>query len=272
MSVGRFLKQAAAGNAGGETWYGDISTASYTRSFSVSAQDTSPRGLFFKPDGTKMYVLGGIGDDVNEYTLSTGFDISTASYTQNFSVASQENNPTDVSFNPDGTKMYVLGDTGDDVNEYNLSTAWDISTASYLQNFSVASQETSPQGIVFNPDGTKMYITGTSGDDVNEYTLSTGFDISTSSYTQNFSVSAQDTSPQSTFFSPDGTQMYVLGFSGNDVNEYTLSTGFDVSTASYSQNFSVAAQTTTPKGLFFNTDGTEMYVLNSSTSVYQYSL
>lgn len=272
MSVGRLLQQAAAG-VGGDTWDGDISTASYTQNFSVSAQDTTPRGLFFKPDGTKMYVMGGAGDDVNEYNLSTAWDISTASYLQNFSVSSQESNPTDVSFNPDGTKMYVSGDTGNDVNEYSLSTAWNISTASYTQNFSVSSQETSPQGIVFNPDGTKMYIIGTSGDDVNEYTLSTGFDVSTASYAQNFSVSSQDTSPQSVFFSPDGTKMYVLGFSGDDVNEYTLSTGFDVSTASYSQNFSVSAQETSPKGLFFKTDGTEMYVLGSSgVDVNQYSL
>jgi hypothetical protein len=40
--------------------------------------------------------------------------------------------------------MYVVGTTGDDVNEYDLNTAWDITTASYLQNFSVAAQEIHP--------------------------------------------------------------------------------------------------------------------------------
>jgi sugar lactone lactonase YvrE len=92
-------------------------------------------GLFFKPDGTKMYVIGTVGDDVNEYDLSTAWDITTASYLQNFSVAAQEINPTSIFFKPDGTKMYVVGSVGDDVNEYDLSTAWDVSTASYLQNF-----------------------------------------------------------------------------------------------------------------------------------------
>jgi hypothetical protein len=56
--------------------------------------------------------------------------------------------------------MYVIGSSGDDVNEYDLSTAWDISTASYLQNFSVGAQETTPSGIFFKPDGTKMYVIG----------------------------------------------------------------------------------------------------------------
>jgi hypothetical protein len=36
--------------------------------------------------------------------------------------------------------------------------------------------------------------------------------------------------------------MFVVGYTGDDVNEYSLSTGFDVSSASYFQSFSVAAQ------------------------------
>jgi hypothetical protein len=77
-----------------------------------------------------MFVVGTTGDDVNEYDLSVGFDVSTASYSQNFSVAAQETTPTDVPFNTDGTKMFILGITGDDINEYTLSTGFDISTAS----------------------------------------------------------------------------------------------------------------------------------------------
>jgi hypothetical protein len=46
--------------------------------------------------------------------------------------------------------MFITGTVGDDVNEYSLSTGFDVSTASYSQNFSVAAQETAPQGIAFN--------------------------------------------------------------------------------------------------------------------------
>ena len=250
----------------------DISTASYLQNFSVSAEEATPQGIFFKPDGTKMYVVGSIGDDVNEYDLSTAWDVTTASYLQNFSIAAQETSPTGIFFKPDGTKMYVLGQTGDDVNEYDLSTAWDISTASYLQNFSVAAQETTPTGIFFKPDGTKMYVIGAIGDGVNEYDLSTAWDISTASYLRNFSVAAQETNPTGVFFKPDGTKMYVIGFTGDDVNEYDLSTAWDISTASYLQNFSIAAQETSPQGIFFKPDGTKMYIIGQSgDAVWQYS-
>ena len=254
----------------------DISTASFPYDyglFSVAAQETTPQGVFFKSDGTKMYVIGRAGDDVNEYNLSTAWDISTASYSQNFSVSAQETNPTGLFFKSDGTKMYVTGTTGDDVNEYSLSTAWDVSTASYVQNFSVSSQENAPRGVFFKSDGTKMYVVGTSSDAVNEYNLSTAWDISTASYVQNFSVAAQETTPYSSFFKSDGTKMYVIGTSSDAVNEYNLSTAWDVSTASYSQNFSGAAQDINPSDVFFKSDGTRMYVIGTSTdAVFSYTL
>jgi DNA-binding beta-propeller fold protein YncE len=248
----------------------DISTASFTYPstdyFSVANEHTTPTGLFLKPDGTKMYVTGSVGDDVNEYSLSTAWDISTASYTQNFSVASQETAPQDLFFKPDGTKMYVTGSVGDAVYEYSLSTAWDVSTTSYVQNFSVASEDTIPRGLFFKDDGTAMYVVGDAGSDVYEYSLSTAWDISTASYTQNFSVTGQGTAPQALFFKPDGTNMYVIDENVDNVNEYSLSTAWDISTASYVQDLSVAAQDSNPYGLFFKNDGTKMYVIGEDRS------
>ena len=232
--------------------------------FSIAAQETEGSDVFFKPDGTKMYVLGFTGDDVNEYTLSTAWDTSTASYTQAFSVAAQETAPGGLFFKPDGTKMYVTGFSGDDVNEYSLSTAWDVSTSSYIQSFSVAGQDTAPRTTFFKPDGTKMYVVGASGQDINEYSLSTAWDISTASYAQNFSVAAQETAPWGLFFKSDGTKMYVVGSTGDDVNEYDLSTAWDISTASYLQSFSVDGLFLSPGGLFFKDDGTQMFIVDST--------
>ena len=255
----------------------NISTASYNQNFSVGAQDANPTGVSFKSDGTKMYVLGISGDAVSEYSLSTAWNISTASYNQNFSVSAQETSPSGVFFKPDGTKMYVVGIVGDDVNEYNLSTAWNISTASYNQNFSVSAQENSPTGLFFKPDGTKMYVTGQGTDAVWAYTLSTAWDVSTASWdapeNDFFSVFANQETPTDITFEPDGTKMYVIGSNGNTVTEYNLSTAWDVTTASYVQNFSVFAEEGSPSGLFFKSDGTQMYVTGTfSNAVWAYDL
>ena len=246
---------------------------SFDSSFSVSNQETVPQGIAFNSDGTKMFVVGTSGDDVNEYTLSTAFDVSTALFVDSFSVSDQEATPTDVAFNSDGTKMFVVGDSGADVNEYTLSTAFDVSTALFVDSFSVSDQETGPQGLAFNSDGTKMFVVGDSGDDVNEYTLSTAFDVSTALFVDSFSVSNQETSPSGLAFNSDGTKMFVLGSSGDNVNEYTLSTAFDVSTASFVDSFSVLNQEASPRGLAFNSDGTKMFVVGfSGDNVNEYTL
>jgi 6-phosphogluconolactonase (cycloisomerase 2 family) len=251
----------------------DLSIASYAQSFSVLGQETFVQDLFFKSDGAKMYVVGSIGDDVNEYDLSTAWDISTASYLQNFSVVAQGNGPTGLFFHPDGIKMYVICQSSDSIHEYNLSIAWDISTAAFVQSFSVVAQDTIPQGLFFRPDGLKVCIVGREADEANEYNLSIAWDISTAAFVQSFSVTAQDTDPTGLAFNSDGTKMFVVGNGSDSVHQYTLTTGFDVSTASYdSVSFSVAAQETNPTGLFFHPDGIKMYVSGpDSDAVHQYT-
>jgi len=46
----------------------DINSWEYYGVFKlVSGEDTTPVDIFFKNDGTKMYILGDSGNDVNEY-------------------------------------------------------------------------------------------------------------------------------------------------------------------------------------------------------------
>jgi DNA-binding beta-propeller fold protein YncE len=237
--------------------------------FSQTAEllvNTTDGGLFTKTDGGSVVEIGG-----GDFITSTGVDSWT--YRAEFNVGGQEGTPYDIAFKADGTKMYVTGASGDDVNEYNLATAWDITTASYLQTFSVGAQETSPTGLFFKPDGTKMYICGSTGDDVNEYTLSTAWNVTTASYVQNFSVSSKETIPNAVAFKSDGTKMYITGASSDSIHEYTLSAGWDISTASFNHTLSISAYSTTPEGLDFSDDGTEVYVVDRSLNrIIEYAL
>ena len=251
----------------------DTALPSFVDSFSVGSEEGFPLGLAFSANGGKMFVVGLIGQVVNEYTLSTPFDVSAASFVDSFSVASQETSPRGLAFSANGGKMFVVGNNGDDVNEYTLSTPFDVSTASFVDSFSVTSQETAPQDLAFSANGAKMFVVGLIGQDVNEYTLSAPFDVSTASFVDSFSVTSQESSPQGLAFSANGEKMFVLGNNGNDVNEYTLSTPFDVSTASFVGSFSVTSQDTIPAGLAFSANGEKMFVLGSNDNdVNEYTL
>lgn len=250
----------------------DFTTAALGNTLLISGQETLPTGVFFKPDGTRLYIVGTNSDAVHEYNVGNPWRMdNNVGFVRSFSVAAQETLPQSVFFKSDGTAMYILGDTGNDVNEYSLSTAWNISTASYVRVFSVAGQDATPTGLYFKPDGTKMYVVGSSSDSVNEYNLSTAWNISTASYVQNFSVAAQDTVPSGVFFKTDGTKMYISGDTNNNFYEYSLSTAWDVSTASYVQFISAA--NTLPRNLFFRENGSNFYNIDAQGDrVYQYSL
>ena len=93
-------------------------------------------GLNFNNDGTKMYTVKadngtGSSDAVIEHILTTPYDISTAIVNNTFGVSrGGDTQATQVVFNNDGTKMFIVNHAGNmSVDEYLLSTAFDVSTA-----------------------------------------------------------------------------------------------------------------------------------------------
>jgi DNA-binding beta-propeller fold protein YncE len=129
----------------------------------------TPNGIFFRPDGRRVYFSDGSADNVRQYILTVAWDITTATWDTNFgtSIDSVE----DVSFSSDGLKMYIVdGSAEDDIHEFELTVAWDISTASLSALYHI-NEDPVPNGVTFKPDGTKMYVIGNSNDSIYEYDL-----------------------------------------------------------------------------------------------------
>jgi len=205
-------------------------------------------------------------------TLSVGYSLASASYDNQSLDVFGEGEPTGVTFNGDGTKMFVAGRQNRNVYSYDLSTAYDINSASYNQSFDVSGEDGAPTGVTFNGDGTKMFVSGKQNQNVYSYDLSTAYDISTASYNQTFDVSGQDSKPRGVRFNGDGTKMFVVGRDSNTVYSYDLSTAYDIGSASYDQNFDVSGEDGDPLGVMFNGDGTKMFIVgNSNRRVYRYS-
>ena len=251
----------------------DASTAVFIDATSVSAQETSPRGMAFSSDGTKMFVTGNSGDDVNEYSLSAPFDASTATFVNATSVSAQETSPHGIAFSSDGAKMFVIGANGNDVNEYSLSAPFDASTAVFIDATSVSAQTGFASAMAFSSDGARMFVIGATDKVVNEYSLSAPFDASTATFVDAISVSAQEGFPAGIAFSSDGAKMFVTGTDGDNVNEYSLSAPFDASTATFVDAISVSAQDGLPSDVAFSSDGTKMFILgDDGNDVNEYAL
>ena len=197
----------------------DVSTGTYNDNLSLSYNSYC---MSFNDDGTKLYVTDASNGWVREYNLSTAYDVSTAVYNDYLNVSSQDTVPIGVAFNNDGTKLYVSGGDYSKIYEYNLSTAYDISTGVYNDYLDVSSKVSSIGCIAFNNNGTKFYVVDGGGDAVYEYNLSTAYDISTGVYNDYLNVSSKETDPTGIAFNNDGSKLYIAGDVSDKVHEYEL--------------------------------------------------
>ena len=200
-----------------------------------------PFDLNFSSDGMKFYVanrfVNANGQDENfvyRFDLTAPYDVSTCSYAQrtsnlgnfiNGSQALDSPNPLGnklnrlqgVSLSNDGKKMFTLMSYGH-VLEYNLSTAFDVTTFSLNVNggMDLSSNTDNPQSIEFNADGTRIFIANHGSTTITQVSLDAPFD--TSSFTVDGEVTFTNTTLgnlrqiRTVTFSNSGLIMYI----GND--------------------------------------------------------
>lgn len=210
------------------------------------------------------------------------------SYTGNsFNVRAYEEDPRGVFFKPDGTSMYTIGYVNANISKYNLSTPWDVNTATFIVNTANVgicdSGSVDPNDIFIKNDGTRLYIIYNRESKVKQFDMSQAWNVLSISVaaggflsnTGEVNVAIQESNTSGLHFSNNGTYMYVTGTGTDKVHQYTLSESWNVSTASYTQNVNVFVQTTEtqPTGLAFNENGTKMFITGSTQdSIYEFNL
>ncbi|MGB3150816.1 MAG: cadherin domain-containing protein, partial [Maribacter sp.] len=254
----------------------DISTAIYISAdrFRVFDQESQPFGLAFNNTGSKMYIIGRINSTIYEYALSNPYNQSSATLTTSFSVFNEETDPYEIVFNANGSKMFITGPGSDKIIEYNLSTPFDISSATHMasDDFDVKNETNFAIGLEFNNDGTKMFVLSLIGDQVLAYDLNVAYDVSTAVYAnKTFYIGAEHDSPQGITFNNLGTKMFIIG-NGNSslgnqddaIVEYSLGTPYDIDTAVYNgddEELKVGAQDGQPTDVVFDSTGDYVYIL-----------
>ena len=231
-------------------------------------------GIEFSSNGDELYVISGGKDSIFQYKLTSPYDLSTADFYYEYPISAQDAVPSSIAISNDGGKMFILGNSGDDVNEYALLNAYDISTAIFVDSFAVDSQDFNPGALAFSNDGQKMYVVGTFEEKVFEYDLATMFDVSTATYNKSFDISAEEGIASGLHFDETGTSMFLTGYQSDQVYKYELSTPYDVSTAVLSESYDLGTYGINSAGLTFSSDMSSMFVLDSllATTIHEFSL
>ena len=267
----------------------------FKQSKDISSDTDDLRGIFIKPDGTRVYVTNDKDDDdqsVIEYSLTTPFDISTAVKTSDTPLTIEEsggtevmNNPHAIVFKTDGTEMYVIrsdGSSGNNVSieQFTLSTPWNTSTLSWTARTALrAGCTTSIQsrGISFKPDGTRVFVGNEGNNIIAQYDLTTPWDITSMTNQQcSGSIQSDESSLRNIQLSSDGNFLYVGGNSGDDINKYSLSSPYNITSITLETSYSIVAQTGNMRGFIFSSNFTKLYVTgddgSSSDVIYEYDI
>jgi sugar lactone lactonase YvrE len=224
---------------------------------------------------------GHLYDGAAELIKDNEFNLKVATLEKTFDVSSEDTVFRGISFNGDGSKMFVIGtDEGggsqDFVYSYNLSTNYDVDTATYSGNsFNVSSQANVPLGMTWNDDGTQMYIADGGSDAVYEYSLSTAYDITTASVNSGeaLDISGETNNVDGVTFDDTGDKLFIVEEQNDSVHSYNLSTAYDVSTGTYANSLDISGADSRPGGIEFNNDGSKMFIVGrSGSNVYAYNL
>lgn len=201
----------------------NIASSAYNSVFEdVSAQAASPRDLFFNDVGTIMYIADNTTTSIFQYTLSTPWDLSTSAYaSKSVDISSYCGTPEGIFLSDDGTRLFVVCNTGDVVISFTLGTPWDISTAVYdNKSLSIASGEN--KCISFKADGTIMYILDDTNNTIFQWNLSTAWDIDTAVYENENLIMTDVSNPRGMFFRQDGQFFAVVDTDDDAVHQYRL--------------------------------------------------
>lgn len=189
----------------------DISLSTYDGvSFSVTAQDSTPRRIIFNSDYSKFYMVGSGSDSIHQYSITDDSDISTASYDSvSFSISAQDLNPYSIMFSSDYSKIYMLGNANKRIYQYTMGAGWDISLSSYDGvSFYFGSQDIYPYDFLISPDGSNLYVLGLENGNIYEYTMDQS-DISNCSYSSSTLPMTEMANPTAMCFSANNTKLLI---------------------------------------------------------------
>jgi hypothetical protein len=231
--------------------------------------DTFPIIGTFNSTGTLMIGAGLVVDNVLQNALTTPWDASTIIYDSvSFNLTGSVNH---VQVSSDGLKLYQLNSGAKTFRQYTFGTAYDVSTLSDdVTSVVIGAESTSTDGFTISDDESKLYISDKSGQKIDQYTIATPKNISTSVFLQSFNTGHTVDGITS---NPSGSRFFVLNQNADLLYQLDLSTNGDITTAvENATTFDTSSFNSFVNRMAFGKSGEKLYLYSSqSESIRQYS-
>lgn len=229
--------------------------------------------------GKKMFIVSAGDNFIRQYSLTNPFDMTQANVTLvagTFNTSTTENIPTGMEWEPDGKELFVTGDQNTNVFQFGpAGTAYDLSTVSTTPRTTILNTLTTvPTGLVFDANGSKQFISSASPDGVRQFTLPGNYTIQGVSNNDGFFAETLLGANIRSVAFPTANKMFLLDSGNDQVIQYSVSNAFDVTTGTVqiTNTFDLQTFTTSPFGMTFSNNGLQMFILDSTGKVLQFTL
>ncbi len=180
---------------------------------------------------------------------------------------------------PTGKKVFTIenkdGESFWELQQHDLGTALDITTASKVTTLDLSGQLNAVSSLSADKDGTRFYICDSNS--VHQWNLSTPWTLAGASYAGKYNAFATDgLTPTDCFWSNDGLRaILVKASSAFFLYQYSATSAFEVFSLSYDNIFKgVGSFVSGAEGPLFSRDGTQFFHVDKAgnDSFLQYSL
>jgi hypothetical protein len=253
----------------------DLSDSTYVGSYSYNSTDNQPEGLFFKSDGTRVYIVGNANNRIYQFDLSTPWDLTTTSSAGSFNISIQSTQPRGIYISPDGNSLYLISSFPNVAIYRYIITSWNITTA-YLATFYAFNDDAGPRDLYFKPDGTKLYVVGDVNNKIYEKTLSDPWDLSSTGSATSKSITG---SPNALHIGgAEGRRVIIFDKTTKSVYSYNLERPWDLTSDFNLINeytLDVSAYEASGTGLFIretNQEQQKLYIIGEHTdSIHEFN-
>lgn len=265
----------------------DLGTSSFVKTAALASGTFGLQnpGFCFSADGSKVYILGTSSKAIHQATLTTPWDIATIGTVVSLSIVAQQSGGWQgLEINSTGTRLYAVNATSDLIYQYNMSTPFDLSTATFsgssLAIGAVTGTNpvaiTSPQALRMNPQGTRLMVLDDSGNFLYQYDLSVAYEVSTGVQNSN-RITLAGKIWTGLAFNTAGTRLFLTNNTDFLVQSYRLASAYNLEFATLDPvSFSYAAQTTAGQEIVIAPAPVPMmYIMQSAaggSSIHQYAI
>lgn len=139
----------------------DVYSAVYTGDSYTFEESTHNviKEIAFNPTGDRLYVIRDQGDDeIHQHDLGIAWDLSTVGIAYGVLLITPERVANGFYFGDGGSKLYLCGDSTLHIFQYDLSVAYDITTALISQSLSVDIASYMIEGVSLSASGSEMFV------------------------------------------------------------------------------------------------------------------